>query len=138
MAQTSIVSKVINGTPFESIIVSGPVSVELIESDNNLLEATGSYDFINGIHTSWSNKELQISFDKDEKAGDQPIKVYVHNLTSIQAEDGAKINTPKPLHCRNINIKIIGDGYARIVNHGSIRVIRNENTIVSNFAYKAE
>lgn len=139
MGQTSLVNKVINGINFESISVSGPVSVELIESANASVEAVGNYDFINNIQTSWTNKLLSITFTKDEsRDGQPPIRVYVNKLTAINAENGAKILTPKPLHSPNIRLTMSGDSYARIVNYGGIKVVSDQNTLVRSFPYKPE
>ena len=136
MAQTLPVSNIINGPAFESIVVTGPVSVELIESENPAVEALGSYEFINGTNIRWSKHQLHIYFSKAMAADSKPIKVYVKKLTSIVAEDGARINTPKPLHSGNIWLQINGESYARIMNYGGINVTGDENVSVRNFTYE--
>jgi hypothetical protein len=135
IAQTSPVSNIINGPAFESIVVSGPISVELIESENAAVEALGNYDFINNTNIRWSKNQLHISFTKNFAGDGKPIKVYVKKLTNIIAEDGARVNTPKPLHCGNIWLQINGESYARIMNYGGINVTGDENVSVRNFTY---
>ena len=135
IGQTSSVSKIVNGPAFESLTISGPVEVELIESETPSLEILGSYDFVNGLSTRWSKKSLSLTFTKDANACNAPVKVYVKNLTSITLENGARVITPKPLHSGNILINIYGESYARIVNYGGINVYSDEDYSVKKFNY---
>src|SRR3954465_6691971 len=90
MAQTTASNKSIQGPAFEELTVSGPVTVELIESNDPSIYTAGSYEFVNAISVNWQRKALYVSFNANK--GNEPtiIRVYAKNVKHVIAEGGAR------------------------------------------------
>lgn len=135
MAQNINVSKQVDGPAFDELNISGPVTVELIESENNSVLTSGSNDFVNGVNITWLKKTLHISYSRSGSEQNNTIKVFAKNVKYIVAEEGAKIVTPKPLNVDNLKITIRDDSQAKLMNYGKIRVDHLENAQVSKYVY---
>ena len=125
-------NKTVDGLPYEILKISGPVTVELIESANPSVTVSGDYKVINGVDISWSKKDLLISYSSSPRATRPVVKVYGYNLKEIMLEDGANVYTTKPLHSPRLFLTVNDDAHARILNYGKIRVFGNGHVIVKN------
>jgi hypothetical protein len=133
MAQNQSASKIVNGNAFQTLTVTGPVTVELIESDNPAVHAEGSQQFMEDLLISWSKKKVTIVFTPFGNEKHLPIKVFAKGLKNIEVENGAQVITPSPLNSPNILLTVNGvngESMAKIVNYGKIRVISFGNVKV--------
>lgn len=129
-------SKTIDGHHYQALTISGPVTVELIESAQPSVTVSGDYKLVNGINVNWSKKDLDISYSPSTRAKRPVVKVYGHNLKEILLEDGADIYTTKPLHSPSLILTVNDDAQARILNYGKVRVFGNGHVTVKNLEEK--
>jgi hypothetical protein len=122
MAQNEESKKFIDGPDFEKLSITGPIKVELVQADKSSLEAYGSYDFTNALSTSWSKKELHISYYQDKMPANSTLRIFVKNLKSIEVDEGATIVTPDPLHMPDIMLNVKEESTASVMSYGKIRI----------------
>jgi hypothetical protein len=119
-AQTS--SKTLNGPAYENLVISGPVTVELIEADNASVHVDGNHSFVTGVEVTWLKNDVEIRYSPSSAADKGLIRVFVKNLKSIRVHEGAQIATPQPLRSENLLLNVNDESTARIKNYGKIRV----------------
>jgi hypothetical protein len=134
MAQNNI-SKIINGPAFGELRVLGPVTVELIESENPSIHVEGALNLVNDVSVTWLQNRL--TFSCPSEAARQPlvVKVYAKNLKSLVVEENARVITPQPLNAANLLITVNDVSTARIVNRGKTRVYNMGNVSVKSYPY---
>lgn len=136
MAQDTESKKIIGGPDFEKLSIAGPINVEVIQSDKSSLEAIGSYEFINALSTSWSKKELSISFYMDKMPANSTIRLYVKNLKTIDVDEGATITTPDPLRMPDITLTVKEESTASVMTYGKIKIGNPGNVNVKRSSRK--
>lgn len=125
-------TKTIDGHPYQSLKITGPVTVEFIESATPSVDISGDYKLVNGVDVLWTKKELEITYTPSTHKTRPVVKVYGHNLKEILIEDGANIVTLKPIHSPTLLLTVNDGAEARILNYGKVRVFGNGHVIVKN------
>jgi hypothetical protein len=125
-------SKKIDGHQYESLKITGPVTVELIESASASVDISGDSKLVNGVDVEWTKRELFISYSPTTNKARPVVKVYGYNLKEIVLEDGANLVTAKPLHSPRLMLTVNDDAQARILNYGKIRVFGNGHVQVKS------
>lgn len=115
--------KTINGPQFETLTISGPVTVELVESETASVYALGSYDFVNGINTYWSKKDLQVTYSGYKGPESNIIRINVTRVKKIYLEEGANAISRTPLRSAYLVLTVNDQCRASILNYGKVRVL---------------
>jgi hypothetical protein len=135
IAQNNNISKILNGPAFEELRVSGPATVELIESETPSIHIEGAFHLVNEVSISWVKNSLSISFPAQSARESLVVKVYVKGLKSLIAEENVKVISPQPLNSANLLITVNDVSSARIVNRGKTRVYNMGNVNVKTYPY---
>jgi hypothetical protein len=135
MAQNNNISKILNGPAFEELRVLGPVTVELIESENPSIHIEGPFHLVNDVNITWLKNSLTISFPAQSAREPLVVKVYVKGLKSLIAEENVKVISPQPLNSANLLITVNDLSSAKIVNRGKTRVFNMGNVSVKTYPY---
>jgi hypothetical protein len=123
-AQSPTPAKIVNGPAFERLNISGPVTVELLESEEPSVELQGDMKFINEVSISWSKKELFVHYFGPANPRNLVIRIFINKLTYMHAEEGASVFTPHPLFTSpNLKVSVKDEeSMAKIMSFGKIIV----------------